>query len=95
MAQCSFDVHVKECLGTMMLGATLVLLHPNGNMDIDYLLKTVEQNHVTFFNIVPSLLTILCDHLVENDSFQRLSSIRSFGLLGLYFLFQSYLVSYS
>jgi len=65
-----------------MLGATLVLLHPNGNMDLDYLLTTVQRHQVSFFNIIPSLMTILCDHLVETDNFKRVSAIRSFGFLG-------------
>ena len=28
MARCSFDIHVQEILGTLMIGATLVMLHP-------------------------------------------------------------------
>ncbi|CAF1137805.1 unnamed protein product [Adineta ricciae] len=57
MAQCSFDVHVKECLGTMMLGATLVLLRPHGYMDFKYLSKTLHEHNVTFFSVVPTMMT--------------------------------------
>ena len=38
MARCSFDIHVQEILGTLMIGATLVMLHPRGNIDFEYLI---------------------------------------------------------
>jgi non-ribosomal peptide synthetase component F len=82
MAQCSFDVHVKECLGTLVLGASLVLLHVEGQIDVDYLSLTLQRHNVTFFSIVPSLMTVLCDYLMEIKQFGRLTSIRSFGFLG-------------
>ena len=28
MASCSFDVHVQDILGTLMVGGTLIMLHP-------------------------------------------------------------------
>ncbi|CAF4066371.1 unnamed protein product, partial [Rotaria magnacalcarata] len=82
MAQCSFDAHILECLGMMMLGATLILLHPHGNMDFEYLSSTLEQHQVTFFSVVPSFMNALLDHLMDNNRWLRLSSIRSFGFLG-------------
>ncbi|CAF4192582.1 unnamed protein product, partial [Adineta steineri] len=33
MASCSFDNHFQETLGTLMIGAGLVMLHPHGNKD--------------------------------------------------------------
>ena len=30
MARCSFDVHVQDILGTLMIGATLIMLRPEG-----------------------------------------------------------------
>ena len=84
MAQCSFDVHVKECLGTLMLGGSLVLLHPQGQLDLDYLSTTVQRYNVTFFSVVPSLMSILFDHLIDIKQYSRLASVRSFGFLGMY-----------
>ena len=37
MARCSFDTHVQDILGTLMIGATLIMLHPEGTIDFDYL----------------------------------------------------------
>jgi non-ribosomal peptide synthetase component F len=82
MAPCSFDVHVKECLGTLMLGSSLVLLHPQGHLDIDYLSTTIQQHNVTFFSVVPSPMAILSNYLIQTNEFSRLQSIRKFGFLG-------------
>ena len=32
MTRCSFDIHVQEILGTLMGGASLVMLHPRGTI---------------------------------------------------------------
>ena len=82
MAQCSFDVHVKECLGTLILGGSLVLLHPQGQLDLEYLSTSLQRHNVTFFSVVPSFMSTLCDLLSEMKEFSRLSTIRSFGFLG-------------
>ncbi|CAF1442458.1 unnamed protein product [Adineta steineri] len=37
MTRCSFDIHVQEILGTLLVGGTLVMLHPSGTIDFDYL----------------------------------------------------------
>ncbi|CAF1585737.1 unnamed protein product, partial [Adineta steineri] len=33
MTRCSFDIHVQEILGTLLVGGTLVVLHPGGTID--------------------------------------------------------------
>ncbi|CAF1668429.1 unnamed protein product, partial [Adineta ricciae] len=82
VAPSSFDVHVKECIGTLMLGSSLVLLHPQGHLDIHYLSSTIQQHNVTFFCIVPSHMTILSNYLIEQNEYSRLRSVRKFGFLG-------------
>ncbi|UJR12976.1 hypothetical protein I4U23_000001 [Adineta vaga] len=37
MARCSFDIHVQEILGILSKGATLIMVHPRGTIDFDYL----------------------------------------------------------
>lgn len=82
IAPCSFDVHVQECLGSLMLGCSLVLLHPQGHLDVDYLSQAIEENDVTLFCIVPSHMAILSNYLAETDRYCRLRSVRKFGFLG-------------
>ncbi|CAF1360905.1 unnamed protein product [Adineta steineri] len=39
MTRCSFDIHVQEILGTLLVGGTLIMLHPGGTINFDYLSK--------------------------------------------------------
>ncbi len=56
MARCSFDIHVQEILGPLMTGATLIMLHPGGTIDFDYLSKVLYIKQITYMHTVPSLL---------------------------------------
>ena len=86
MAPCSFDAHVMECSGIVMLGGSVVLLRPEGHLDAEYLSKTIQQHHVTFMGVVPSLMTVICNYLIEINAFSRLQTIRSYGFVGKYLL---------
>jgi non-ribosomal peptide synthetase component F len=90
MAECSFDAHILESLGTLMVGGTVVLLHPHGQMDLGYLSTTLHQHQVTFIATVPSLMASFVDYLLDNNYLHRLSTIRSFGLLGLFLVLHMY-----
>ena len=48
MASCSFDVHVQEIIGTLMVGSSIVMLRPQGNMDLDYLLTVLREKQVSY-----------------------------------------------
>ena len=56
MARCSFDIHVQEILGTLMSGATLIMLHRRGTIDFEYLSEVLEKKQITYMHTVPSLL---------------------------------------
>ncbi|CAF1082353.1 unnamed protein product [Adineta steineri] len=56
IARCSFDIHVQEILGALMHGATLVMVHPGGTLDFDYLSNIVQMKQITYILLVPSLL---------------------------------------
>lgn len=56
MARCSFDAHVSEILGTLVLGGTLVLLRPRGNLDFDYVARTLREKQITILESVPTYL---------------------------------------
>ena len=86
MSQCSFDAHVLECLGTLMVGGTVVLLRSRTFLDLEYLSTTLYQQQVSFLAIIPTLMTALFDYLHDADHLERLSTIRSFGFLGKFFL---------
>ncbi|CAF1430650.1 unnamed protein product, partial [Adineta steineri] len=56
IARCSFDIHIQEILGTLVYGATLIMIHPEGTLDFDYLSDIVHIKQITYILLVPSLL---------------------------------------
>ncbi|CAF3935413.1 unnamed protein product, partial [Adineta steineri] len=82
MANCSFDNHFQETLGTLMIGASLIMLHPHGNKDLTYLTHELMNKNVTFLDAVPSYLDTLCQHLEiqnANDCLKNLRTLCSGG----------------
>ncbi|CAF0731748.1 unnamed protein product [Adineta steineri] len=80
MASCSFDNHFQETLGTLMIGAGLVMLHPHGNKDLTYLIHELMDKDVTFMDAVPSYLDTLCQHLeMQNEYLKKLRILCSGG----------------
>jgi non-ribosomal peptide synthetase component F len=61
----TFDAHLQEILGAVLIGGSCVLLNPNNgtHLNIDYLIKIIRNNHVTYINLVPSLSIALIDYL--------------------------------
>ncbi|CAF1300851.1 unnamed protein product [Adineta steineri] len=56
MTRCSFDIHVQEILGTLLFGCTVIMLHPGGMTDFDYLSNVLQKKQITYLSTVPSLL---------------------------------------
>ena len=73
MARCSFDNHLLSLLGTLVIGATLVMLRPEGNMDLEYLAEVLDHKQITVMHAVPSLLSSLFHFLEDN---QRASAVK-------------------
>ncbi|CAF1309824.1 unnamed protein product, partial [Adineta steineri] len=76
MASCSFDNHFQETLGTLMIGAGLIMLHPHGNKDLTYLVHELMDKDVTFLDAVPSYLDTLCQHLEIQNANECLKKLR-------------------
>ncbi|UJR34791.1 hypothetical protein I4U23_027572 [Adineta vaga] len=74
---CSFDAHVPELLGCLFMGGTSILLHPDGNIQLDYLTRLVESHQATYMHSVPSHLTVICEQLEQDNAFGRLCTLRS------------------
>jgi non-ribosomal peptide synthetase component F len=77
MARCSFDNHLLSLVGTLVAGATLVMLRPEGNMDLEYLAGVLDQKQITVMHIVPSLLDSLFHFLMENNRISAMTWLRS------------------
>jgi non-ribosomal peptide synthetase component F len=77
MARCSFDIHMQDIVGTLTVGATLVMLRPKGNMDYEYLAGVLREKQITHMHAVPTLLSSFFHFLEENNHFSAKLSLRS------------------
>jgi non-ribosomal peptide synthetase component F len=77
MARCSFDIHLQDIMGTLLIGATLIMLHPKGNLDFDYLTTILRNKQTSYVHTVPSLLYNLFTFLKETNNWHVASCFRS------------------
>jgi non-ribosomal peptide synthetase component F len=77
MARCSFDIHVEDIIGTLMAGATLIMLHPRGNIDFEYLSQVLNQKQISYMHTVPSLLHSFFLFLKETNNLDTIKSLRT------------------
>ena len=72
-AACTFDIHVLGIVGSLIFGASVVLLHPYGNMNIMYFCHTLQNKQVTYVVTVPSFLNEICAFIENNDGYSLLN----------------------
>ncbi|CAF4029268.1 unnamed protein product [Adineta steineri] len=77
IARSSFDIHVQEILGALIHGATLVMLHPRGTIDFDYLSDIVHMKQVTYILLVPSLLQSFFTLIAQSSKTATSKTFRS------------------
>ncbi|CAF1283980.1 unnamed protein product [Adineta steineri] len=82
MARCSFDIHLQEILGSLMIGVTVALLHPKGKVDFGYLSRTLHTTEVTYMQSVPSLLQSFFIFLEQYDKANAIKHLRSICCAG-------------
>ncbi|MEC4885101.1 MAG: amino acid adenylation domain-containing protein, partial [Scytonema sp. PMC 1070.18] len=68
----SFDGSVWEFWAALMTSAKLVMAKPGGHQDTDYLMHIIQQEKVTIFQVVPTLLEVL----LGEQGFGECSSLR-------------------
>lgn len=95
MARCSYDVHIQETIGTLLAGATLVMLHPGGNMDLDYLANIFLHKQITSISTVPSLFYSFFTFLKENNRIDAIKYFRSVSTGGMYSLYLNVMSEFS
>ena len=88
MARCSFDSHIDEILGTLIIGASVVMLRPEGIMDYEYLATVLTKKQITRMGSVPSFFHNFFIFLRSSDRMVALKSLRSLGSGGKCFLEQ-------
>jgi len=83
MSRCSYDIHVQEILGTLMSGATLVMLRPRGTIDFEYLSTVLREKQITYMHTVPSLLYNFFIFVQEYANWEVLRYLRSLVSSGM------------
>ncbi|CAF1066401.1 unnamed protein product [Adineta steineri] len=77
IARCSFDVHIQDILGTLIIGSSLIMLHPKGLLDFDYLASIVKEKNVTCITTVPTIIHNFFTFVKQFNSRNVLQSLRS------------------
>ncbi|CAF0980449.1 unnamed protein product [Adineta steineri] len=77
IGRCSFDIHVQEILGTLMHGASLVMVRPGGTLDFDYLSNIVQMKQITYMFMVPSLLQSFFTFIAQSSKITTSKYFRS------------------
>jgi len=83
IARCSFDVHVQDIVGTVTIGATLVMLHPGGIIDFAYLIHIMKEKDITCISTVPSILYNFFTFLKQINYHNSMKCLRSVGSSGI------------
>ena len=84
MARCSFDIHVGDIIGTLMIGATVVMLRPGGTLDFAYLTTVLGMKQVTRMDSVPSLLQRLFQFVEEHNRQSAMAHLIRLVAAGVY-----------
>ena len=86
-ARCSFDAHIQEILGSLIFGASLVMVHPGGILDFQYLIEILERKQITLIDAVPSFLHTLFMFIKEHKAKAALRYLRSVIIGGMSSIF--------
>ena len=78
----TFDVSVWELFWWTFAGASVCMLEPGGEKEPESILKTVEDNHITFIHFVPSMLNAFLSYVEKKGCASRLSSAKTFFASG-------------
>ncbi|CAF3873126.1 unnamed protein product [Adineta steineri] len=82
MARCSFDNHIQEIFGSLIIGATVIMLHPRGTIELNYLAEIMRSKQVTYMHSVPSFLRNFFTFLKENHYLHFIKYLRSLCTVG-------------
>jgi hypothetical protein len=85
MASCSYDVHVQEIIGTLIVGSSIVMLRPQGNMNLEYVLMILHEKQVSYMQAVPAYLNNMLIVLRQYDC-SKLKLLRTIDIGGKWFV---------
>ena len=83
IASCSFDAHVQEIVGSLMVGSSVIMLRPYGNMDLEYTTMVLSVKQISFMMTVPTLWNRVLE-CIQSTNHYHLSAMRSLCSCGKY-----------
>ena len=67
MSNCQWVSHIWNISVSFWLGSTLVLLHPDGNLDVAYIVQTMERKQISAIASLPSTARLLGERVLTNS----------------------------
>ncbi|CAF3957793.1 unnamed protein product, partial [Rotaria magnacalcarata] len=58
----TFDMHLQDIVGSLMIGACLVVIPPGRDRDLEYISNALEKYQVTCLSTVPTVFSALVEH---------------------------------
>lgn len=86
MASVSYDVHLQEIMGALTIGASIVMLHPEGNMDYKYVLKVIQTKQISYMQTVPAYIESMFDS-IQTPDIRNLDTLRTLDIGGKHILY--------
>ncbi|CAF4327887.1 unnamed protein product, partial [Adineta steineri] len=83
MARCSFDIHVQDIMGTFMIGSSLIMLHPRGMMNFDYLISVFKEKNISCISTVPTIILNFFTYLQQQNHHNVVQYLRSVSSGGM------------
>jgi acyl-coenzyme A synthetase/AMP-(fatty) acid ligase len=80
LASCQWTNHAWEITVSLCFGGTIVLLHPGGQLDIDYLMRTMTKKQISNITSLPSTARLLAERVASKSD----ESISCFHFLRVY-----------
>ena len=79
----TFDIHLEEVMGTLLLGGQIVLLQNSADHDLNYIISIIKNSQITYIAAIPTMLAELVETLRANECEDaRLPTIRYIVLGG-------------
>jgi non-ribosomal peptide synthetase component F len=82
VAACSWNLHIFETSLALVVGGTLVLLRPNGHLDMAYLSQTLMHQKVTTLTIGPGIIRALTNYIEMTQQLETLKFVRNLCATG-------------
>ena len=82
MSRCSFDLHFGDIIGTIAVGASIVMLHPDGTIDSEYIVNTMKKKEISYLLSVPTILNALLEFSLQREDQVTMRTLRSLCSIG-------------